>query len=140
MKTRTLPSHPDPALPAALRAAALGLNCLTAAVQLIIGNATWLHREDFTTRFIQHLDTGIDGYELAEIDWAGAITALDAGQLPCSSGEQHMLRLAASIAAGTPVSLQDALTRLDATNIDLLTTAIWHAAGQPPPTATLTID
>ena len=126
------PPDPDPGLPAALRAAALGLSCLSAAVELIIGNAAWLHRSDFTGRFIHHLDTDIDGYELAEINWPGAITALDAGQLPCSSGEQHMLRLAASIAAGTPVSLHDALTRLDSTNAELLTAAIRHAAGQPP--------
>lgn len=133
MTAHRLPHGPDPALPAELRAAALGLNCLSAAVGLIIGNAAWLHRTDFTGRFIHHLDTGIDGYELAEIDWAGAITALDAGQLPCSSGEQQILRLAASIAAGTPVSLQDALTRLDSTNIEPLTTAIRDAAGQLPP-------
>lgn len=140
MTAPRLPHGPDPALPAELRAAALGLDCLSAAVGLVIGNAAWLHRTDFTGRFIHHFDTGIDGYELAEIDWAGAITALDAGQLPCSSGEQHMLRLAASIAAGTPVSLHDALTRLDTTNIELLTTAIWHAAGRQPPTGSLTID
>ncbi len=51
-----------------------------------------------------------------------------------------MLRLVASIAAGIPVSLQDALTRLDSTNIELLTAAIRHTAGQPPSIASFTID
>jgi hypothetical protein len=130
--TRSLRHHPDPGLPAALRAAALGLPCLSAAVELIIGNAAWLHRDDFTAQFIRHPDTGIDGYELAGIDWAGAITALDTGQLPCSSGERRILCLAASIAEGTPVSLHDALTGLDDTNIDLVAAAIRHATGRPP--------
>ena len=39
---------------------------------------------------------------MAAIDWQAAVTALDHGLLPCSSGERHVLRLAASIAAGTP--------------------------------------
>jgi hypothetical protein len=134
------PCHPDPGLPAALRAAALGLCCLSAAIELIIGNAAWLHRSDFTAQFINHHASGIDGYELAEIHWAAAISALDAGHLPCSSGEQHMLRLAASIADGIPISLQHTLTNLDHANVDLLITAIRQAAGQPPATGSFMID
>jgi hypothetical protein len=49
---------------------------------------------------------------LASIDWEAAIAALEAGKLPCS-GEHRILRLAASIAAGTPVSLSDALSGID---------------------------
>jgi hypothetical protein len=70
---------------------------------------------------------------MAEIDWAAAITALDAGDLPCSGGEQRMLRLAASLADGIPVDLRDALTGIDHCNIQLVITAVLHASGQRPP-------
>jgi hypothetical protein len=41
-----------------------------------------------------------------------------------------MLRLAASIAAGVPVNLSDALTGIDHRNARLLTTAVLRANGQ----------
>ena len=69
---------------------------------------------------------------MAEIDWAAAITALDAGDLPCSGGEQRMLRLAASIAGGRPVSLRDTLSGIDHRNVQLVITAVLHASGQRP--------
>ena len=69
---------------------------------------------------------------MAEVDWAAAITALDAGDLPCSGGEQRMLRLASSIAAGTPVNLRDTLTGIDHRNIELVITAVLHASGRRP--------
>ena len=70
---------------------------------------------------------------MAEIDWAAAITALDAGDLPCSGGEQRMLRLAASIAGGRQVSLRDTLSGIDHRNVQLVITAVLHASGQGPP-------
>jgi hypothetical protein len=129
----TSPQPPGTWLAGALRAAALGLYPDTAATELIIGHGTWLRRDDFTSRFIQHINSAIDGYELAQINWAAATAALDAGQLPCSGTEQRLLRLAASIAGGVPVSLRDTLPGLDNPTVDLLTTAIRHAAGIPPP-------
>src|ERR1700722_9986888 len=103
---------PDPArLPGALTASAVGIHTLEAAADLIIGCGCWLHREDFTGRFVTAGPDSSDagtmdaGTMLASIDWEAAITALDAGELPCSNGERRVLRLAASIAAGTPVSL-----------------------------------
>ena len=44
-----------------------------------------------------------------------------------------MLRLAASLADGTPVSLRDTLTRLDARNAHLVSQAIIEAAGHSAP-------
>jgi ABC-type cobalamin/Fe3+-siderophores transport system ATPase subunit len=81
-----------------------------------------------------HTGTSItDGTtEMADVDWPAAISALDAGALPCSGGEQRMLRLAASLAAGTPVNLRDTLTGIDQRNTQLLITAILHATGQRP--------
>jgi hypothetical protein len=71
---------------------------------------------------------------MADIDWPAAITALDTGDLPCSGGEQRMLRLAASVASGIPVHLRDALTGLDNRNINLVITAVLHASGERPQT------
>jgi hypothetical protein len=113
-------------LPAGLRAHASGLYSLEAAAELIIGHRTWLRHTDFTA-FIT------TGTALASIDWPAAITALDTGGLPCSGSEQRILRLAASLADGIPVSLHDALTGLDDHNINLVTTAVLHASGRRPP-------
>ena len=57
------------------------------------------------------------------------ITALHTGNLPASSGERSIFSLAASIAADAPVSLSDTVTSLDNRNLELLVTAIRHAAG-----------
>jgi hypothetical protein len=127
------PASPGLSLPAALRACARGLYPLEAAVGLLISHACWLGREDFRDHFIH---TGIsitDGVTaMAEIDWQAAISALDARHLPCSGGEERILRLAASLASGTPVSLRDTLTGIDHRNIELVITAILHAWGQRP--------
>jgi hypothetical protein len=77
---------------------------------------------------------------LASIDWEAAIAALDAGELPCSNGERRVLRLAASIAAGTPVSLSDALTGIDERNATLAIQAVARAAGQTWLTSAMMTD
>ena len=66
---------------------------------------------------------------MASTDWEAAITALNAGQLAASSGERRMLLLAASIAAGIPVSLYDTLPGIDRRNASLVVKAIAHATG-----------
>jgi hypothetical protein len=117
----------------ALHACAAGLYPAEAGVGLLIGHGTWLHRRDFTGPFVHTGVSLADGITaMAEIDWAAAITALDAGDLPCSGGEQRMLRLASSIAAGTPVNLRDTLTGIDHRNIELVITAVLHASGRRP--------
>ena len=115
-------------LTAALRACAAGLYPLEAGTELLIENGTFLRRDDFTTGFIEHGTS--DGNPMAAINWDAAITALANGNLPCSGGERRILQLAASLAAGTPVSLRDTVTGLDDHNIARLLTAIWHAGGQ----------
>ena len=118
-------------LVAAIRAGAAGLYSLEAACELVIGTG-WLRRDDFT-RFIRTGTSLTDGVtELAHIDWQSAITGRDTGHLPCSSGENRILRLAASIAAGIPVDLNDALTGLDQARIALVVEAVRHANGQRP--------
>ena len=120
-------------LPAALRACARGLYPLEAGVDLLISHASWLDREDFRDQFIHTATSITDGVTtMAEIDWQAAVSALDARELPCSGGEDRMLRLAASLAGGTPVSLRDTLTGIDHRNIELVITAVLHAWGQRP--------
>ena len=117
-------------LAAGLRAHAQGLYCLEAAAELLIAKA-WLYRDDFTSRFVT-LHPGIGrGQQVAVIDWPAVIAALGSS-LPCSGGEQRMLRITASLADGIPVDLQDTLTSLDDENITRLVTAILHASGRRP--------
>jgi len=119
------------ALAEALRACANGILTAEAGVSLLIDCGGWLHRDDFTGHFITTETSISDGTTLlARIDWPAAAAALDSGRLPCGSGERHMLRLAASIAGGVPVSLCNSLTSIDYRNAKLLATAILHANGQ----------
>ena len=122
---------PESGLAAAVRAGAGGLYSLEAACELLISTG-WLHRDDFT-RFISTGTSLTDRVtELASIDWQSVITSRDTGLLPCSSGENRILRLAASIAAGIPVNLNDALSGLDQHSISFVVRAIRHANGQRP--------
>lgn len=116
-------------LTAALRAHARGLNCLQAAIELLISHACWLQRDDFLHHFLHTAPGLTDGTPMAPIDWPEAIAALNRGQLSCSGGEGRMLRLAASLAEGIPVDLRDALTGLDSQNAELVSHAIKHTTG-----------
>ena len=66
---------------------------------------------------------------MAAVDFEAAVRALEAGVLPCSSGEGHVLRIAASIAGGVPVDLREAVSALDHANTMLVARAVLHAAG-----------
>ena len=116
----------------AVRAGAAGLYSLEAACELVISTG-WLHRDDFT-RFVSTGTSLTDGVtELARIDWQSVITSRDTGLLPCSSGENRILRLAASIAAGIPVDLNDALSGLDQASITLVVRAAVTRTDSVPP-------
>ncbi len=120
------------AVSAALRAQARGLVADEAAVELLIAHRLWLARTDFTGGFL-HVARGlVYGSEMAAVDWAGAVIALQAGQLACSTSEQQILRIIASLADGIPVDLRDVLTGLDETNLGLVAAAVWHAGGHRP--------
>jgi hypothetical protein len=115
----------------ALRACARGIHPLEAGTSLLTDCGSWLHREDFTSRFIITGTSISDGTTvLAATDWEAAVTALHAGELPASGGERRMLLLAASIAGGIPVSLYDTLPGIDHRNASLVIKAIAHATGQ----------
>jgi hypothetical protein len=124
--------HPsEPGLAGAVRAGAAGLYSLEAACDLVIGTG-WLHRDDFSS-FVSTVTSITDGVtELAHIDWPAVIASRDSGHLPCGSAENRILRMAASIAAGIPVDLNDALCGLDPASIALVVRAVRHANGQRP--------
>jgi hypothetical protein len=98
-----------------------------AAVELVIGHRWWLVRDDF----LVHVEfcRGFHGELMAAIDWRVAWAALEGGHLPCSSGEEQILRVAASIAEGVLIDLCDAVISLDAVNSVLVARAVLAAGG-----------
>ena len=80
-------------------------------------------------RFIATGPALVGDTPMAIVDWEAALGALDAGDLPCSGGEGRVLRIAASLAAGVPVDLCDAVTGLDASNLARVARAVLHAGG-----------
>ena len=122
----------EPPLTAALRACANGLYPAEAACELLIATS-WLDRRDFRDGFINTGVSFTDGTTpMADIDWAAAIAAVNAGRLPCCGGERRILRIAGSLGEGVPVDLHDALPGLDDANIRLVVRAVQHAAGRRP--------
>ena len=74
----------------ALLACASGIRHLEAGTSLLIECGSWLHREDFTSRFITTGTSTSDGATtLADTDWEAAIAALRAGELPAIALPQH---------------------------------------------------
>ena len=130
----TRQAAPGPAGPgdlAGLLAAGAGsLLAEAAAVRLLAGHGRWLARTDFTGPFIAAGPSPLSGRPLAHVRWKAAARALAGGQLPASRTEQAIFRIAASLAAGVPVRLGDAVTGLDDANLAAVTTAIWHAGGR----------
>ncbi len=123
-----------PAMPAAqlaclLAGTAAGLCADTAAVALITGHGHFLHQPGFR-RVIAAGSPMLTGEPAAVIRWRAAVRALDTGRLPCSTSEEAVLRIAASL--GDPaigVHLRQVLGGLDRRNITLVTAAITAANG-----------
>jgi hypothetical protein len=111
-----------------LRAHAAGLLADTAAVELLITHRYWLTRPGFTTRFV-HLVTHSGQLIGAYLDWPAAITALQHGQLACSSSQADLLRIAAGLGADLPLTLRHVLGGLDHPTITAVTAALTAANG-----------
>lgn len=120
--------HPDD-LAAALTRQAQGGLCAEAAAMVIAGQRTWLARDDFVAAYLDTFPALGDATTMAVIDWDGALAAIDTATLVCSSGEEQMLRIAASLAAGAPIDLSSVLTGLDNHNLGVVLAAIAHAGG-----------
>jgi hypothetical protein len=115
---------------AALRRHAAGYYAGEAGTELLISHGGFLDRPGFS-RCLHHHTTAGDSAPMAQINWGQVQQACH--QLALSGSERSILRIAASISAGTDVSLRDTLTSLDDRNLNLIVTAIRHAAGRRPP-------
>ncbi len=114
-----------------LRAGARGLYAGEAAAELVLRHGYWIGREDFTGRFI-HEQAGPElagDRPAAVIDWRGAVEGLERGELPCSGSELSVLKIAASLGGGCPVSLRLVLGGFDHVNIGLVAGAVLQANG-----------
>jgi hypothetical protein len=109
-------------LTTALHACAAGLRPLEAGVSLLSSNGTFLHRDDFTSRFIQHGTTC--GTPMAAIDWTPPS--------PRSPPAAYPAPAANSESSSSPPASGDTVPGLDNQNTALFITAIRHAAGKRP--------
>jgi hypothetical protein len=126
----TAPAMPAAQLALLLEDTAAGICADTAAVELICGHGHFLHQPGFR-RLVAAGSSISSGAPAAVIRWRAAIHALDAGLLPCSSSEQAILRIAASLGdEHIPVRLRQVLGGLDRRNISLVTAAITTANGR----------
>jgi hypothetical protein len=124
----TLPARdlPGQTLPGYLRGHAAGLHRQVAAIELLADHGVRIGR------LAGHSLIAVErrrGYALASIDWDHALLALAEGMLPCSGSEATILKIAASLACGEPVSLGPELTGLDIANAWRVTTAVWDTTG-----------
>ena len=112
-----------------MRVWAKGLLGLEAAIELLIGHGVWPARADFAAAALTFCRDGVTGAAVAAVDFEAALAAHRTGMLPCSSSEEQILALAASIAAGVPVALGDLVCGLDEDNAVRVAIAVLHAAG-----------
>ena len=117
-----------PGIDGALRAHAAGSLASMAAAELLIAGS-WTDRDDFAG-FVTVTASPGSGLTVAVVDWeAAAKAAVPGGGLCCSGGERRMLQVTASLAAGIPVDLRDAVTGLDEPSARLLAGAVLAASG-----------
>ncbi len=125
-------------LGAMLRAGACGVHADEAAVELLVRHGHWMGHGELVRRFAwvgACPDPG--GAQVAGIDWQAAVGGLDGGGLACSGSEAGLLRVAASLGGGVPVSLRAVLGGLDHVNVALVARAVLHANGTTSATVTV---
>ncbi len=117
-------------LGALLRAGACGVHADEAAVELLVGHGHWAGHGEFARRFAWVAACpDLAGATAAGIDWQAAVDGLGGAGLACSASEAGVLRIAASLGGGVPVSLRTVLGGLDHVNIALVARAVLHANG-----------
>ena len=117
---------------------AKGLLAAEAAVELLIGHRLLLYRDDFGEVAVEFGREPFSGQVMVAVDFEAVAGALAAGALaagalpcalPCAGSAGRVLRLAASIAAGVPADLGNAVSGLDASSTGLVACAVLHAVG-----------
>jgi hypothetical protein len=124
-------------LGAMLRAGACGMHADEAAVELLVRHGHWVGHGEFVRRFAWAGGCPDLGAAAAGIDWQAAVGGLGGAGLACSASEAGVLRIAASLGGGVPVSLRAVLGGLDHVNIALVARAVLHANGTTSATVTV---
>lgn len=73
-------------LAAALRTCAAGLYPLEAGVGLLIANGTFLHRDDFTSRFVIRSTSTPEDAQMAAVDWTPWPPRFRSANCPAQAG------------------------------------------------------
>jgi hypothetical protein len=115
-----------PDLVARLRDHAGGVYAYRAAVELVVDHGVFLGRSAFRDEFVRFVSGG------AYVRWGAVVTALNQHRLVCSSSEEGVLRIAASLGGDVPVRLGRVLGGFDSANILRITDAITVANGGRP--------
>ncbi|MFE9095523.1 hypothetical protein [Streptomyces sp. NPDC007264] len=121
----------DPAhLADVLQAAADGVPALQAATDLLVDHGLWIkHLAERPGLLL--IDYSGSAPEVYGVDWLKVVEALAAKKLPASGGELRILAIAASLAdTAARIPLGDAVSGLDATNLDRVLKAIAKANGR----------
>ncbi|WP_405193231.1 hypothetical protein [Streptomyces anulatus] len=114
-----------------LQTGADGSMALRAAIGLLVDHGLWIKRLAERPGLLL-IDYSGPVPEPYGVDWLKVVEALAAKDLPASSGELHILALAASLAdTAARIPLGDAVTGLDSTNLALVLKAIVTANGRP---------
>ncbi len=108
----------------ALRARAAGSPAASAAAELLIAGSR-ANRDGFAG-FVTVTASPGSGLTVAVVDREAAVSP---GGHCLSGGERRMLQVTASLAAGIPAGLRDAVTGLDGRNARLLAGAVLAASG-----------
>src|SRR5260370_30670103 len=105
-------------LGAMLRAGACGMHADEAAVELLLRHGHWAGHGEFARRFAQVPACPDPGrVPVAGIDWQAAASGLGGAGLACSASEAGVLRIAARLGRGVPVSLRAVLGAPDQSTI-----------------------
>ncbi|MFE9863264.1 hypothetical protein ACFYPZ_10965 [Streptomyces sp. NPDC005506] len=114
-----------------LQATADGSPALRASIGLLNDHGLWIKRLAERPGLLL-IDYSSPAPEAYGIDWPKVVEALDAKDLPASSGELCILFIAASLAdAAARIQLGDAVSGLDTANLALVLKAIAVANGRP---------
>ena len=132
MTRRPAPPAELAALAALLAAGADGALADMAAIQLLTAHRYWLTRADSPRRSSRRPQPAQRAAAGAR-PLAGRRRALAAGSLPGTGSETAILQIAASLAAGLPVRLRNAVTGLDHANLTAVAGAIMTAGGHHLP-------
>ncbi|MGP4085116.1 hypothetical protein [Streptomyces sp. KR55] len=114
-----------------LQTVADGIPAQQAAIGLLVDHGLWIKRLAERPGLLL-IDYSGPAPEPYGVDWLKVVEALTAKDLPASSGELRILAIAASLAdTAARIPLGDAVTGLDAANLDRVLKAITEANGRP---------